>query len=151
MEKCMDIFSFLWFSSTSYLDFLHGLHVDATAFAVLHKGGVKGIHQDDSPQARSLLTLHTILNWYSDTGRQWFCYDQRMLCSARDQTMWDFWGSMPILILGSKKIPISDTPAEILYVISAECGYPILFTKICNGDRISYILINIPNISLISY
>lgn len=47
-------------SLMSYLDFLHGLHVDAAALAVLHEGGVEGVHQDDSPQARSLLALHVI-------------------------------------------------------------------------------------------
>lgn len=34
--------------------------MDATALAVLHEVGVEGIHQDDSPQARSLLPLHVI-------------------------------------------------------------------------------------------
>ncbi len=35
------------------------------------------------------------------------------------------------------------------YNISAECGYQILVTKICNGGKISYILRNfIPNISV---
>ncbi len=50
-----------------------------------------------------------------------------------------FLGPMPILILESKKIPISD--------ISSECGYQILVTKIWNGGKISSILTNfIPNI-----
>lgn len=44
----------------SYLDFLHGLHVDAAALAVLHESWVEGIHQDDSAQARSLFALHVI-------------------------------------------------------------------------------------------
>ncbi len=43
-----------------------------------------------------------------------------------------FLGSMPILILESKKILISD--------ISAECGYQILVMNICYGEKISYIL-----------
>ncbi len=43
----------------------------------------------------------------------------------------------PILILGSKKITISDVSAG---VISSECGCQIFVTKICNGDSLSYIL-----------
>lgn len=43
-----------------YLDFQQGLHVDAAVLAVFHEGGVNVIHQDDSPQARSLLPLHVI-------------------------------------------------------------------------------------------
>lgn len=47
-------------SLMSYLDFLHGLHVDAAALAVLHESRVEGIHQDDSAKARSLLALHVV-------------------------------------------------------------------------------------------
>ncbi len=51
-----------------------------------------------------------------------------------------FSGSVPSPILGSSKILISN--------ISAERGYQILVTKICNGGRISHILTDfIPNIS----
>lgn len=53
-----------WFSDThtdkSYLHFLQGLHVDAAAFALLHEVRVKGVHQDDSSQAGSLLPLHIL-------------------------------------------------------------------------------------------
>ncbi len=52
-----------------------------------------------------------------------------------------FLGQMPIPISGNERIQISK-------IISAECGYQILVTKICNEGRISYILTNfIPNIS----
>ncbi len=37
------------------------------------------------------------------------------------------------------------------HIISAECGYQILLTKICDGGGISYILKNfIPNISALN-
>lgn len=48
------------FSCTSYLHFPHGLHMDAAALAALLESRVKGIHQDDSSQARSLLPLHVL-------------------------------------------------------------------------------------------
>lgn len=48
------------FSCTSYLHFPHGLHMDAAALATLLESRVKGIHQDDSSQARSLLPLHVL-------------------------------------------------------------------------------------------
>ncbi len=38
-------------------------------------------------------------------------------------------GLMPTLILGRKKNPISDILADIIYIISAECGYQILRQK----------------------
>lgn len=44
----------------SYLDFMHGLHMDAAALAKLDQVLVKGVHQDDPPQARSLLPLHVV-------------------------------------------------------------------------------------------
>ncbi len=56
-----------------------------------------------------------------------------------------------ILMLGSKKILISNIfwPLQI-YMISSECGFQILMTKICHGRRMSYILTSlIPN-SLLS-
>ncbi len=59
----------------------------------------------------------------------------------------------PILtpILGSKKITISDISADVIWIISAECGYQILVTKIGNGGRISNILTNfIFNISALN-
>ncbi len=62
-----------------------------------------------------------------------------------------FLGLILIPILGSKKISISDKSADYVYIIFAECGYQIFLTKICNGGRMSHILINIiPNISCTS-
>ncbi len=52
------------------------------------------------------------------------------------QTNMEFWWLMLIPIWGSKKIPISDMSADILYIIF-ECGYQIRVTKICNEGRIS--------------
>ncbi len=51
---------------------------------------------------------------------------------------------MPIKILKSKKIPISNISANSMYkyIISNEFGYQILVTKACNEGRISYILTN---------
>lgn len=45
---------------TSYLHLLQGLHVDTAALAILYKGQVEGIHQDDSPQAWGVVTLHIV-------------------------------------------------------------------------------------------
>lgn len=44
----------------SHLDFLYGLHMDTAVPAALHEGRVEGVHQDDSLQARSLLSLHIV-------------------------------------------------------------------------------------------
>ncbi len=49
-------------------------------------------------------------------------------------------GLMPIPILGSKKMYLFDISTDIIYIVSAECGYLILVTKICNEGRIFYIL-----------
>ncbi len=50
---------------------------------------------------------------------------------------------MPILIQGSKKFLIFDISANIICIISDECGYQILVTKIYNEGRVSYILTNV--------
>ncbi len=52
--------------------------------------------------------------------------------------MWDF---QRLSMSESKKIPISDISATIIFVILAEHVYQIL--KICNGGRISHISTNI--------
>ncbi len=51
----------------------------------------------------------------------------------------DFLGPTLMPILGSKKIAISDSLANIkkIYIISSVCGYQILVTKICGGGRTS--------------
>ncbi len=59
-----------------------------------------------------------------------------------------FLGPMPMAMLRSKKILISNISASIKYIIPTECGYQVLVTKTCPGGRVSDILTNfIPNIS----
>ncbi len=44
-----------------------------------------------------------------------------------------------MMMLGSKKIPVSDISVDtiFIYLISSECVHQILETKICDGGRIS--------------
>ncbi len=55
----------------------------------------------------------------------------------------EFLEPMQIRILGSKKIPLSNISADIvyIYIMVAKSGYQILVTKVCNEGRISYILL----------
>ncbi len=63
----------------------------------------------------------------------------------------EFLEPMQIQILGSKKIPLSDISADIvyIYIMATESGYQILVTKVCNEGRISYILLFL-NVSAVS-
>ncbi len=57
-----------------------------------------------------------------------------------------FLGQMPIPVLGTKKIPISDILAGIIHIISTEWCDQILVTRIRNRGRLFDILTNfLPN------
>lgn len=47
-------------SNFTHLHFLQGLHMDAAALAVFYEGQLKGVHQDDSSEARGVSALHVV-------------------------------------------------------------------------------------------